>query len=68
MNKITTKYFENEGYHDYGWYLYINDEPVTIPASECGDPRYPPQLVFSSEGDAYSYVLTKFFKCIVTDG
>ena len=56
--KISLQYFENEGYVDYGFYIYVDGIPETI---ESDDPRYPQKLVFGTESSALEYVLEKYF-------
>ena len=55
---VEVRYFENEGYVDYGYYLFVDGKPETIPSQ---DPRYPTQLVFGSAEDAMEHVLDKYF-------
>jgi uncharacterized protein (DUF1330 family) len=53
--QLLIKYFEDEGYVDYGYYLYEDGKVETAYNEQ--DSRYPIQLVFSSEANALEHYL-----------
>lgn len=52
---LQIKYFEDEGFVDWGYYLYVDGKIETSPNEQ--DPRYPITCVYSSEANALEHYL-----------